>query len=166
MRYLKDNDNRYRVNFMRTTEEMMDTMTVAQFISHLEENAEYTDDDFILSGVYPNVKIIDAKVYEYKEPNSNLRKEFLVTEDGRVFYWLSLIHKIELVDDKIPEGIVEGLEAGDTYRNFGCIWLVDSVYTTDNPDLFHKRRIRSHVIKAPEDYNGVRNIDCAYPERA
>ena len=41
MRYKEDNDNRYRVNFMRATEELMDAITVESFISYLEENAEY-----------------------------------------------------------------------------------------------------------------------------
>ena len=33
MRYKEDNDNRYRVNFMRATEELMDAITVESFIS-------------------------------------------------------------------------------------------------------------------------------------
>lgn len=37
MRYKEDNDNRYRVNFMRATEELMDALTVESFISYLEE---------------------------------------------------------------------------------------------------------------------------------
>ncbi len=41
MRYKEDNDNRYRVNFMRATEELMDAVTVESFISYLEENAEF-----------------------------------------------------------------------------------------------------------------------------
>ena len=47
MRYKEDNDNRYRVNFMRATEELMDALTVERFISYLEENAEFIS---VLSG--------------------------------------------------------------------------------------------------------------------
>lgn len=94
MKYKKENDNRYRVNFMRTTEELMDNMTVKQFISFLEKNAEYEDEET----TYIDGKFLDGKVYAYHEPNSNLTKEFIVTEDGRVFYWLSVIQKIELID--------------------------------------------------------------------
>lgn len=43
MRYKEDNNNRYRVNFMRATEELMDALTVESFISYLEENAEFED---------------------------------------------------------------------------------------------------------------------------
>lgn len=33
MRYKKENDNRYRVNFMIATEKLMDQLTVKEFIS-------------------------------------------------------------------------------------------------------------------------------------
>lgn len=41
MRYKNSDDNRYRVQFMRSTEELMDQLTVKEFISYLEENAEF-----------------------------------------------------------------------------------------------------------------------------
>ena len=44
MRYKKENDNRYRVNFMIATEKLMDQLTVKEFISYLEENAEFEDE--------------------------------------------------------------------------------------------------------------------------
>lgn len=43
MRYKNSDDNRYRVQFMRSTEELMDQLTVKEFISYLEENAEFED---------------------------------------------------------------------------------------------------------------------------
>ena len=43
MRYKNENDNRYRVNFMIATEKLMDKLTVKEFISHLEEKAEFED---------------------------------------------------------------------------------------------------------------------------
>lgn len=103
MRYLKSEDNRYRVNFMVATEKLMDAMTVKQFISYLEENAEFEDEDH----EYIGGKVVKCRAYDLKEDNSNLHKEFLVTEDGRVFYWLSLLRKIELVDNEVTEGTVE-----------------------------------------------------------
>lgn len=93
MRYLKDDDNRYRVRFMRATEGIMDALTVEQFISYLEENAEFED----TTVEYLDGKGVDCKVYCLHETKT-LFKEFLVTEDGRVFYWLSPLQKIELVD--------------------------------------------------------------------
>lgn len=43
MKYKNSDDNRYRVQFMRSTEELMDQLTVKEFISYLKENAEFED---------------------------------------------------------------------------------------------------------------------------
>lgn len=158
MRYKEDNNNRYRVNFMRATEELMDALTVESFISYLEENAEFED----YTVEYIDGKCVKCRAYDLTEENSKLHKEFLVTEDGRVFYWRTLLDKIELVDDEIPEGMVEGLQEGDTYRNFNAIWVVDKIYTVDDPTLWYKLRIKSHVIKKSPMYKGIGTMDCAY----
>ena len=162
MRYKEDNDNRYRVNFMRATEELMDAVTVESFISYLEENAEFED----YTVEYIDGKCVKCRAYDLTEENSKLHKEFLVTEDGRVFYWRTLLDKIELVDDEIPEGMVEGLQEGDTYRNFNAIWDVDKIYTVDDPTLWYKLRIKSHVIKKSPMYKGIGTMDCAYSRGA
>lgn len=162
MRYKEDNDNRYRVNFMRVTEELMDAITVESFISYLEENAEFED----YTVEYIDGKCVKCRAYDLTEENSKLHKEFLVTEDGRVFYWRTLLDKIELVDDEIPEGMVEGLQEGDTYRNFNAIWVVDKIYTVDDPTLWYKLRIKSHVIKKSPMYKGIGTMDCAYSRGA
>lgn len=162
MRYKEDNDNRYRVNFMRATEELMDAITVESFISYLEENAEFED----YTVEYIDGKCVKCRAYDLTEENSKLYKEFLVTEDGRVFYWRTLLDKIELVDDEIPEGMVEGLQEGDTYRNFNAIWVVDKIYTVDDPTLWYKLRIKSHVIKKSPMYKGIGTMDCAYSRGA
>lgn len=162
MRYKEDNDNRYRVNFMRATEELMDAITVESFISYLEENAEFED----YTVEYIDGKCVKCRAYDLTEENSKLHKEFLVTEDGRVFYLRTLLDKIELVDDEIPEGMVEGLQEGDTYRNFNAIWVVDKIYTVDDPTLWYKLRIKSHVIKKSPMYKGIGTMDCAYSRGA
>ena len=162
MRYKEDNDNRYRVNFMRATEELMDAITVESFISYLEENAEFED----YTVEYIDGKCVKCRAYDLTEENSKLHKEFLVTEDGRVFYWRTLLDKIELVDDEIPEGMVAGLQEGDTYRNFNAIWVVDKIYTVDDPTLWYKLRIKSHVIKKSPMYKGIGTMDCAYSRGA
>lgn len=105
MRYKEDNDNRYRVNFMRATEELMDALTVESFISYLEENAEFED----YTVEYIDGKCVKCRAYDLTEENSKLHKEFLVTEDGRVFYWRSLISKIELVDTEEEKREVQGI---------------------------------------------------------
>lgn len=162
MRYKEDNDNRYRVNFMRATEELMDALTVESFISYLEENAEFED----YTVEYIDGKCVKCRAYDLTEENSKLHKEFLVIEDGRVFYWRTLLDKIELVDDEIPEGMVEGLQEGDTYRNFNAIWVVDKIYTVDDPTLWYELRIKSHVIKKSPMYKGIGTMDCAYSRGA
>ena len=162
MRYKEYNDNRYRVNFMRATEELMDAVTVESFISYLEENAEFED----YTVEYIDGKCVKCRAYDLTEENSKLHKEFLVTEDGRVFYWRTLLDKIELVDDEIPEGMIEGLQEGDTYRNFNAIWVVDKIYTVDDPTLWYKLRIKSHVIKKSPMYKGIGTMDCAYSRGA
>lgn len=162
MRYKEDNDNRYRVNFMRATEELMDAVTVESFISYLEENAEFEG----YTVEYIDGKCVKCRAYDLTEENSKLHKEFLVTEDGRVFYWRTLLDKIELVDDEIPEGMIEGLQEGDIYRNFNAIWVVDKIYTVDDPTLWYKLRIKSHVIKKSPMYKGIGTMDCAYSRGA
>lgn len=117
MRYKEDNDNRYRVNFMRATEELMDALTVESFISYLEENAEFED----YTVEYIDGKCVKCRAYDLTEENSKLHKEFLVTEDGRVFYWRSLISKIELVDaeeekQEVQEVVVDFREAKEVAK--------------------------------------------------
>lgn len=112
MRYKEDNNNRYRVNFMRATEELMDALTVESFISYLEENAEFED----YTVEYIDGKCVKCRAYDLTEENSKLHKEFLVTEDGRVFYWRTLLDKIELVDteeekQEVQEMVVDFREA-------------------------------------------------------
>ena len=117
MRYKEDNDNRYRVNFMRATEELMDALTVESFISYLEENAEFEDNTV----EYIDGKCVKCRAYDLTEENSKLHKEFLVTEDGRVFYWRSLISKVELVDaeeekQEVQEMVVDFREAKEVAK--------------------------------------------------
>lgn len=117
MRYKNSNDNRYRVQFMRSTEELMDQLTVKEFISYLEENAEFED----YTVEYIDKKCVKCRAYDLTEENSKLHKEFLVTEDGRVFYWRSLISKIELVDaeeekQEVQEVVVDFREAKEVAK--------------------------------------------------
>lgn len=117
MRYKEDNNNRYRVHFMRATEELMDALTVESFISYLEENAEFED----YTVEYIDGKCVKCRAYDLTEENSKLHKEFLVTEDGRVFYWRTLLDKIELVDteeekQEVQEMVVDFREAKEVAK--------------------------------------------------
>ena len=124
MKYKNSDDNRYRVQFMRSTEELMDQLTVKEFISYLKENAKFED----YTVEYIDKKCVKCRAYDLTEENSKLHKEFLVTEDGRVFYWRSLISRIELVDDEpIPKKTLKDRTNED---------LVIEYQTTHNEDLF------------------------------
>lgn len=117
MRYKNSDDNRYRVQFMRSTEELMDQLTVKEFISYLEENAEFED----YTVEYIDGKCVKCRAYNLTEENSKLHKEFLVTEDGRVFYWRTLLDKIELVDteeekQEVQEMVVDFREAKEVAK--------------------------------------------------
>ena len=61
MKYYKEDDNRYRVNFMVATEELMDRLTVKEFISYLEENAELEDDE---DYEYISGKVVKCRAYD------------------------------------------------------------------------------------------------------
>lgn len=95
MKFKNDNDNKYRVNFTRATEALIDKTTVAEFVEHLENNAELEDES---SHIYIDGKIIWCKDYVLKETDK-LHKEFLVSEDGRLFYVVSVRESAELIDD-------------------------------------------------------------------
>ena len=126
MRYKNSDDNRYRVQFMVATEKLMDQLTVKEFISYLEENAEFED----YTVEYIDKKCVKCRAYDLTEENSKLHKEFLVTEDGRVFYWRSLISKIELVDaeeekQEVQEVVVDFREAKElTEKDSNWKWRV------------------------------------------
>lgn len=99
MEYKNVQDNRYRTSFMRSTEALMDKLTVKEFVAYLEKNAEQGES----TCEYVDGTVTDCKTYILEEEYSNPRKEFLVTVDGRLFYWRTLMEKIELIDAEEPE---------------------------------------------------------------
>ena len=134
MKYRNSDDNRYRVQFMVSTEKLMDQLTVKEFISYLEEKAEFED----YTVEYIDGRCVNCKAYDLKEENSNLHKEFLVTEDGRVFYWRALNSKIELVDKESAETYVftnphpDGKIVGDCVKRAVCLTTGMSYKETAN----------------------------------
>lgn len=96
MKFKNDDNSRYFVRFMPTTERVIKQLTVKEFISYLEENAVLEDE----TREYIDGKGVTCQLYNLKEENSNLHKEFLVTEDDRVFYYRTLNDKIEFEDKK------------------------------------------------------------------
>ena len=71
MKYKNEDDNRYRVQFMRATEQLMDKLSVKAFIFYLKTNAEFEDYDYIrIDG-----KQVRVGVYDLKEEGSTLHKD-------------------------------------------------------------------------------------------
>ena len=93
MRFRHENDDKYIVNFMRSTQEIIENRTVKEFINYLKLNA--TLEDRIVE--YINGKAIKCWIYDLKESNSRLHKNFIVTADNRLFYWRTVSDKIELI---------------------------------------------------------------------
>lgn len=96
MKFKNDDDSRYFVRFMEATERIIKQLTVKEFIAYLKENAVLEDE----TREYIDGKGVTCQLYNLKEENSNLHKEFLVTEDDRVFYFRTLNDKIEFEDKK------------------------------------------------------------------
>lgn len=128
MKFKNERDNKYRVNFMRATEALLDDMTVDDFIEYLENNAELEDDS---QSEYIDGKVLRCRAYELKETDK-LHKEFLVTEDGRVFYWVSLMEKAELIDNikKWEETEVSVAMPNKLWSTLVCYILMTTQYRT------------------------------------
>ena len=112
MKYKNEDDNRYRVQFMRATEQLMDKLSVKAFIFYLRTNAEFEDYDYIrVDG-----KQVRVGVYDLKEEGSTLHKDFAVTEDDRVFFLVSLNYRAELVDREFSSA----RQTPKAYRTVSC----------------------------------------------
>lgn len=92
-RFRSENDDKYMVNFMRSTQEIMENTTVKEFINYLKLNATLEDNTV----EYINGKAVKCCIYDLKESSSRLHKKFIVTADNRLFYWRTVSHKIELI---------------------------------------------------------------------
>lgn len=99
MRFAEDKARYNWVKFMPATEELMKNMTVAEFIEYLHVHGELEEEDY--DTMYLNKQFIKYQTWMLKEEGSNLRKEFGVTTDDRVFWLLSLSDKVELVDKEV-----------------------------------------------------------------
>lgn len=146
MRFKDDNDNRYRVNFMRATEALIDKMTVAEFIEYLENNAELEDES---THIYIDGKTIWCKDYVLKE-TYKLRKEFLVSEDGsRLFYAISVTKRAELVDDS-TEAAADNTEAISWEQQSKAVTLTNELCSTLQCYILMTTNYRKGEIEAWE----------------
>lgn len=123
MKYRREEDNRYRSHFMRATEQLMDKLLVDEFCFYLKTNAEFEDYDFIrVDG-----KQVRVSVYDLQEEGSTLHKSFAVTEDGRVFFLVSLNYRAELVDRE-KKSASKANEKCCTIGKMGCTRRIEFMF--------------------------------------
>lgn len=158
--YKNEDANRYRVNFMIATEKLMDKLTVREFISYLEEKAEFED----TTHEYIDGKVVECKAYDLKEENSNLHKEFLVTSDGRVFYWRTLMDKIELIDEEESKQAPEK-RARNLVRSLTTAQLLDQWEATTTMTDLNTPTLRGWFMdelekRFPDQFDKWLDSDC------
>lgn len=146
MRFKNDNDNRYRVNFMRATEALIDKTTVAEFIEHLENNAEFVDES---GHIYIDGKTIWCKDYVLKETDK-LHKEFLVSEDGRLFYVVSVRESAELIDNS-TEAAADSTETISWEQQPKTVTLTNGLWNDLQIYILMTTKHREGELKALEE---------------
>lgn len=95
MKFKDSKYDMYYVRFMRATEKIMKQYTVDQFKDYLMSFGEYEDSDRVVV----DGQLIVTDYFVLKE-TANLRKEFMLTKDGRLFYVYNLNTLCELVDEE------------------------------------------------------------------
>lgn len=99
MKFKNVDDAKCFVRFSRGTEKIIRDMTCTEFIKYLKEKALVTQASFICIDD-EQVKCI---VYRIRDEQCLNLRNFIVTNDNRVFYHKSLNENYELVDSKKTE---------------------------------------------------------------
>ncbi|WP_455618859.1 hypothetical protein [Eisenbergiella sp.] len=140
MKFKKENDSKYFVRFMTTTEEIMRRSTVAEFIQYLESNAELVEEEG------------SQKIYILRE-TASLKKEFIV-EDGRVFLWVNMLINAELVDEKVERPQIKSIK----FKRNGCGgWLV-----IGDTERFGKQEVLYEGVTFEECIKYIEENGCKY----
>lgn len=123
----------YQVRMRKATEDMMSTSTVEEFKNFILQNAVVEEDEDEVATILPKgeEKFLHGKTYEMK--GEELKgDEFIITENGRIFFVVSLMENIEVVDVPaepetyaVYEGHMEDLKKKITRiqnkcKKFGC----------------------------------------------
>lgn len=95
MKFKDSKYDMYYVRFMRATEKIMKQYTVEQFKEYLMSFGEYEDSDRVVV----DGRLVVTDYFVLKE-TEHLRKEFMLTKDGRLFYVYNLNTLCELVDEE------------------------------------------------------------------
>lgn len=52
--------------------------------------------------------------------------------------------------------LIKMFKLNDTFERGGCLWIVENVYTTDNPELYYKERVTVRCIRSNPSANGYK----------
>lgn len=141
MKFKDSKYDMYYVRFMRATEKIMRQYTVEQFKDYLMTFGEYEDSDkVVIDG-----KLIVVDYFVLKE-TAHLRKEFMLTKDGRLYYVYNLNTLCELVDeerevkkmDKAKKNILEHFT--NNYTSVYDTWKYRYTRATPNGDIYRIER--------------------------
>lgn len=131
----------YYVRFMRATEKIMKQYTIEQFKDYLMSFGEFEDSDrVVLDG-----KLVVVDYFVLKE-TEHLRKEFMLTKDGRLFYVYNLNTLCELVDEerevkkmnKAKKNILEHFT--NSYTPIYDTWKYRYSIDSENGDIYRIKR--------------------------
>lgn len=94
MKFKDTKHDRYYVNFMRGTEQLLKGFSTKEFSVYLLSCQTYEGSDLMLI----DHKLVQCKFFLLTE-TQHLSKEFMVSKDGRIFYIRNLNEICELVDN-------------------------------------------------------------------
>lgn len=92
MKFKNNNDDAWK-DFIFDTKKFMQSISVAEFIQYLRENAELC----WLGVININDKPTICRCYNLEEVDGVLYKDFLVTSNNQLYYWDDFNEKIELL---------------------------------------------------------------------
>ena len=83
MKFKRSEDNKYRVQFTKELNKLMDKLTIKEFVYYLIDHAALTFTD--CQGCINN-EPSRFKVFLLADPDISLIKDFVFTEDGKLYY--------------------------------------------------------------------------------
>jgi len=120
MAKLIENKPEYWLRMLVNDEKFIRENDVKTIIKIVRENGELESDDPTDAGFWSNEyhKIINGLAYQFRG------NEYIITEDGKIFYWYTVIEPVEILDEKEAEErtnkkIDEEIDKGNKMRIVG-----------------------------------------------
>lgn len=83
MKFKRSEDNKYRAQFTKELNKLMDKLTIKEFVYYLTDHAALTFTD---GQGYINNEPARFKVFLLADPDISSIKDFVFTEDGKLYY--------------------------------------------------------------------------------